>query len=315
MYLNCPEKIEINSLRIADAASALYENCLHFSDITKRTNLSTWNQFSEWTANLGLLYVRDVTPDVVGAYVKELIIRENSDELNSHTVQTKVACINAIMKLLFSAESSKEWEPISARSFGLHPRSTKRNFPPDTLRRDVYQSRLDKLALSARPHELAVVEICREFGFTISEASQFDASKDWRSAKKKPLGSIFDSYVHARDIKKGPFFRCLKITTNQQYLALERAAKAQGTRHHLMDNDKTINKWKEQDLRTASKIMGGLEELRAAYACERFSIIAGYAPPCAGGNPSDKDQDIYARRLLASELGIKNHGNLRTLIG
>lgn len=315
MYLNSPEKIDINFLEIADAALVLYANCLHSSETTKRTNLSTWNQFSEWSANLGLLYIRDVTTDVVGAYVKELIIRKNSGELNSHTVQTKVACINAIMKLLYSADANKEWKSISGSSLGLHPRSTKRNIPPDTLRRDVYQSRLDKLSISARPNELAVVEICREFGFTISEASQFDARKDWRSAKKKPLESIFDSYVHARDIIKGPFFRCVKITTNKQYLALEHAAKAQGNRHQLMDNDKSITKWKEQDLRTASKIMGGLEELRAAYACERFSIIAGYAPPCAGGIPNDKDQDIYARRLLASELGIKNYGNLRALIG
>ncbi len=48
---------------------------------------------------------------------------------------------------------------------------------------------------------------------------------------------------------------------------------------------------------------GGLHDLRASYACERYEALTGHAAPCAGGEIADRDRDQAARLAVAEELG------------
>src|SRR5574337_249853 len=48
---------------------------------------------------------------------------------------------------------------------------------------------------------------------------------------------------------------------------------------------------------------GGLHDLRAAYACERYKALTGHAAPCAGGEIRDRERDAAARLAVAKELG------------
>ena len=111
---------------------------------------------------------------------------------------------------------------------------------------------------------------------------------------------------------KGGLEREIPITSPAQLEALQRAAEAQGGDKSMIPSDQSWKSWREQDLRDARDLVsaytgGGLHDLRAAYACERYEALTGHAAPAAGGSISDRDADREARETIASELG---HGRI-----
>lgn len=314
MHILVPEHFHLKDAAISDVANTIFRTPYQINPQTKRTYLLLWKQFSDWTATRGLHFISEVSADVVKAYAFELIQKVNAGEIGSHTAQNKVASINSMMEAVYYAVHESQWESISAKALGLRPRSDKRLSPPDTLKRNVYESRLEALRSSSRPHEIAVFQISREFGFTCTEASFFDARASWPSVQKWfPAGILCT--VAAWDGKKWSRRRHAPVTTSEQYLAVQFAAQAQGKRKQLMDDGKSVNDWREIDLRAATTIMGGFHEMRAAFACERFHAIAGYQAPCAGGIAPDKTEDINHRKLLAKEMGLREYESLINHIG
>ena len=104
----------------------------------------------------------------------------------------------------------------------------------------------------------------------------------------------------------------MPITSQAQLGALERAAQAQGEARAVMPPGENWQSWREGGLRDAREVMqaatgGGLHDLRAAYACERYQELTGHAAPCAGGEIFDRDRDAAARLAVAEELG---HGRI-----
>jgi len=74
-------------------------------------------------------------------------------------------------------------------------------------------------------------------------------------------------------------------------------------RSKAMPPDLNWKQWRQGELRTVREAVGGLHELRSAYACERYEAITGHAAPCAGGQILDKDVDYGARLVISEELG------------
>ena len=102
--------------------------------------------------------------------------------------------------------------------------------------------------------------------------------------------------------------REVPITNESQVQALERAAAAQGDARAVMPPDATWQSWREGGLRDAREAVqaatgGGLHDLRAAYACDRYQALTGHAAPAAGGEILDRDTDQAARLAIAEELG------------
>jgi len=80
----------------------------------------------------------------------------------------------------------------------------------------------------------------------------------------------------------------------------------------MIPADQTWKSWRENDLRAARKIVqehtgGGLHDLRAAYACERYESLTCNPAPVAGGEIVDRAADREAREQIAAELG---HGRI-----
>ena len=100
----------------------------------------------------------------------------------------------------------------------------------------------------------------------------------------------------------------MPITSQAQLGALERAAQAQGEARAVMPSDQNWKSWREGELRDAREIVqehtgGGLHDLRAAYACERYEALTCHSAPCAGGEIQDRAADQAARLEISAELG------------
>jgi hypothetical protein len=84
-----------------------------------------------------------------------------------------------------------------------------------------------------------------------------------------------------------------------------------------MPPDQNWKEWREGGLRDARESIqnatggnatgGGLHELRASYASERYEAMTGHSAPCNGGKIEDKQIDCDSRMQIAQELG---HGRI-----
>ena len=105
---------------------------------------------------------------------------------------------------------------------------------------------------------------------------------------------------------KGGRTREVPITSQRQLEALSRAAIAQGQDRSLIPASESWKGWREGTLRDAREIVkehtgGGLHDLRAAYACERYEALTGHAAPVVSGERYGDDRE--AREQIAEELG------------
>ncbi len=58
----------------------------------------------------------------------------------------------------------------------------------------------------------------------------------------------------------------------------------------------------------ASLGIRGFHDLRAAYACDRYQQLTGYAAPAVvGARLADRETDVSARKIISAELG---HGRI-----
>ena len=146
-----------------------------------------------------------------------------------------------------------------------------------------------------------MVELCRELGLRSKEASLIDARAALAEAKERGAVTVDAGTKGGRE-------REVPITSPAQVQALERAAEAQGGDRSMVPEEQSWAAWREGDLREARDLVqaatgGGLHDLRAAYACQRYQELTGHAAPCAGGEILDRDRDAAARMAVAEELG------------
>ena len=145
------------------------------------------------------------------------------------------------------------------------------------------------------------MELARELGLRSKEASLLDARAALAEAQQRGALTISDGTKGGRE-------REVPITNQGQREALDRAAQAQGDARAVIPADQNWKTWREGELRDARELVqehtgGGLHDLRAAHACERYEQLTGHAAPCAGGEIADKARDEAARLAVAEELG------------
>jgi hypothetical protein len=103
--------------------------------------------------------------------------------------------------------------------------------------------------------------------------------------------------------------------------SLKIAAQIQGEKRNLVPEGSTLKQY-HQHLRNVSKQRLRDEgfttrhDLRAAYACERYQQLTGYAAPCvAGKREATKEQDRQARETITQELGHGRIGVVSEYVG
>lgn len=268
---------------------------------TAATQADRWARFSAWAKKHGVGRMERVDGRLVRAYGRELSDQVKAGDLAPATAQNYVSAVNSVMSLA----TNGAWESVSpTKDCGIAQRSSVREDAPGALDRSAYARAIDTVRIDVGDRAASVVELARELGLRSKEASLLDA----RSA----LAEARDGSVTISDGTKGGLTREVPITNESQVQALERAAEAQGDARAVMPPDATWQSWREGGLRDAREAVqaatgGGLHDLRAAYACDRYQALTGHAAPAAGGEILDRDTDQAARLAIAEELG---HGRV-----
>lgn len=269
---------------------------------TAATNGGRWAQFATWVkAEQGVNRMEHITAAHVQAYGQELAERVGRGELAASTAQNAVSAINAVMGLA----TRGQWQSVSpTKACAIPERSAVREHEPGGLDRDRYQQALSAVRDTQGDRAAAVVELARELGLRSKEASLLNAQQALREAGR---GTV--SIVHGT---KGGRVREVPITRPEQLQTLQRAATAQGTDRSMIPASESWRGWREGALREARETVqtvtgGGLHDLRAAYACERYLSLTGHAAPAAGGQILDRAADLAAREEISAELG---HGRI-----
>ena len=265
---------------------------------TAATNGDRWESFAAWAKDEGVKKMENVTQELVKEYGQELAEKVNSGEMAASTAQNYVSAINSVMAIA----TKGDWQSISpTKDCNISERSAVRQDAPGALDRGSYGRAVEAVRDEVGERAAAVVELARELGLRSKEASLLDARGALAEAQERGAVTISDGTKGGRE-------REVTITSPVQVQALERAAQAQGDTRAVMPAGDSWKTWREGELRDAREVVqehtgGGLHDLRAAYACERYEALTGHAAPCAGGEITDRDRDAVARLAVAEELG------------
>lgn len=266
---------------------------------TVATNAARWNSFTAWAKDQDVKKMENVTQELVQQYGQELAAQVNAGDMAAATAQNYVSAVNSVMALA----TKGEWQPVSpTKGCGIEQRSAVRQDAPGALDRGAYSRAAEAVRDQVGDRAGAVVELARELGLRSKEASLLDARSALAQASERGAVTITEG-------SKGGREREVPITSPGQVQALERAAQAQGEARAVMPPDQNWKSWREGDLREAREVVqehtggGGLHDLRAAFACERYQTLTGHAAPCAGGQIEDRQRDQAARLAVAEELG------------
>ena len=265
---------------------------------TAATNGDRWQSFADWAKDEGVKKMENVSPELVQQYGQELAERVASGDMAPATAQNYVSAVNSVM----SIATKGEWQSVSpTKACGIEQRSAVREDAPGSLDRAAYGRAVEAVRAEVGERAGAVVELARELGLRSKEASLLDARAALAEAQERGQVTISDGTKGGRE-------REVPITSEGQIQALVRAAQAQDDARAVMPPGENWQSWREGQLRDARELVqaatgGGLHDLRAGYACERYEALTGHAAPCAGGEITDRDRDAAARLAVAEELG------------
>jgi hypothetical protein len=261
-----------------------------------------WQQFTAWARDQGINKMEAIDREAVERYGEGLAERVEAGEMSPAYAQNLVSAVNTVLGIA----TGGAWESVSpTRDCGIAERSHVREDPPAALDREVYSRAVAEVRESLGERAAAVVGLAREFGLRSKEASLLDAKSALREASERGVVTIVAGTKGGRE-------REVPIVHERQIEALQRAADAQGRDHSLIPASDNWKTWREGTLRDAREVVqehtgGGLHDLRAAYACERYEALTGWAAPVAGGEIADRDIDREARETISAELG---HGRV-----
>lgn len=265
---------------------------------TAATNGERWNSFTAWAKENDVKKMENVTPELVKEYGQELAERVSQGEMAAATAQNYVSAVNSVMTIA----TKGEWQSVSpTKACGIEQRSAVRQDAPGALDRAAYGRAVEAVRDQVGERAGAVVELCRELGLRSKEASLIDARAALAEARERGAVTVDAGTKGGRE-------REVPITSETQVQALERAAQAQGGDRSMVPEGQSWAAWREGELRDAREIVqehtgGGLHDLRAAHACERYQALTGHAAPCTGAAIQDKDRDAAARLAISEELG------------
>lgn len=265
---------------------------------TLATNSERWSKFSKWARVQGVKKMEHISTHFVQAYGQDLASKVHAGKLAAATAQNYVSAVNSVMAIA----TQGTWQRISpTKDCGIEQRSAIRHRAPGALDRSRYDKALHAVQDKLGPRAAAAVEVARELGLRSKEASLLNAKKSLYEAQKHGHITIIEG-------TKGGRARSIQAPSTAQIEALQRAAIAQGDAQAIMPPTQDWTSWREGNLREAREIVqthtgGGLHDLRAAYACERYAQLTGHAAPCAGGQILDRAQELKDRQTISQELG------------
>lgn len=262
--------------------------------------IQSWNKFSAFAVKEGVKKMETITRELVKKFGSQEAERVREGTLSASSSQNSVSAVNTVLRLV----PEKHWQSVSPRKdCGISARSNVRETAPAS--ETTYQQTLE--ALSERPREAALVQLCREFGLRSEEASLLHVRTALRHAEAK-------GEIRVTLGTKGGRTRVVPIAAPERQIpALKAACEAAEKSINLIPREKTYVQWREGAMRHARDCAiehgaSGLHDFRAAYACARYEqITEKNAPAIAGTRQVEKSIDKAARVTVSHELG---HGRI-----
>jgi hypothetical protein len=259
--------------------------------------------------------MRDVTQALVETYGQSMADQGYSPA----TAQNYVSAVNTVM----SQARGGQWDTVSpSQATGLS-RDNVRQAAPSSLDRDQVAAALKDLQARGLERAAAVLNLAREAGLRMEEASKQDLG---RLAKEAANGGA----VTVRDGTKGgrgsPTEAPREIPATaavRDAIEQARAASPAGSRN-LIAPAETFAAFRDRELNPARATLQahgikGFHDARAAYACDRYRDLTGHRTPAEAGHraaPKEgKNGDRAARETIALELGHNREDVVASYVG
>jgi hypothetical protein len=263
---------------------------------SSNTIADRFSHFASFAKSEGVGRMERITPQLVQEYGRGLADQVTAGKMSPAYAQNMVSAVNTVMHQV------REWKSVSpTKNCQIATRSHVRDTPPHGIEREQLGRALDALREAGQERGAAAADLARELGLRSKEASLLDTVKALQQAQNRAAVTISEG-------TKGGRVREVPITRPEQLTALSRAASIQGNDRALIPPSQNWHQWRQGELRNTRQTLqehtgGGLHDLRAAYACERYEQLTGHAAPVQGGQIQDRDADRHAREVISKELG------------
>lgn len=260
-----------------------------------------WRQFVAWCRDQhGIRDARRVDRRTVNAYGSCLADQVSGKTLSVSYAQNLLSSVNVVLE---SLRGDRRIRIAPAALVGQ--RSHVRTEPPAGLDRQAVRQCADRLRQKGHERIASVVELARELGLRLREASMLDARAALRQATTQGAVNITAGTKGGRGHRVDRWVPVTKTGMG----CLARAAEAQEAGRNLIPTELTWRQWNTRVHHVWAAVrddfsLKKLHDLRAAYACERYRTLTGsVAPVVEGRRLASRDADRAARNTIAQELG------------
>lgn len=278
----------------------------HFA--TVKAHSDRWQAFVRWCRSVdgpGYNDARQIDRQTLEDYVAYLRQQIQQGELCIATAQNRLSSVNRTLAALRGDQDVRVISPSQA--LGQH-RSNVRTRAPDGQN---YQD-VQRVTLSLVEHQYervaAIIMLARATGMRLREAILANLPRLHHEAESLGRINIQDGTKGGRSGASAPRW----IIANEEVkasLLLARNASPIGS-HNLLHRAETYTAFLQRTVLPAREILHkhgikGFHELRAAYACERYTQLTSRAAPVndSHGYHIDHDLDRWARQQISLELG------------
>ena len=236
----------------------------------------------------------------------------NNDRLSVAYAQNLLSTVNVVLE---SMRGDRKVRIAPAAAVG--ERSTVRSTAPAGLDREMVRQCAEHIRSTGHERVASVVELARELGLRLREASMLDARLALHQARTLGAVNITAGTKGAR----GRHVDRWAPASETAVACLVRATALQGDGRNLIPPELSWRQWNWRVHRvwSVARDSYGLEkihDLRAAYACERYEQLTGsQAPVIAGVRRASRDEDHKARDVIAGELGHARRGVVAAYVG
>lgn len=289
----------------------------HFA--TVKAHCDRWKAFVRWCRSEdgpGYNDARQIDRKTLKGYAAYLLQQIQQGVLCIATAQNRLSSVNRTLAALRGDQSVR----ISPSQALGQQRSNVRTHAPDG--QDYEDVQRVALSLAEQQHErvAAIVMLARTTGMRLREAILADIPRLHREAEYLGRINIQDGTKGGRSGASAPRW----VTASEEVkAALQFARKASPDGScNILDQAESYSEFLQRSVRPARKVMQakglkGFHELRAAYACERYEQLTGYAAPVNGNQNSHVKHyiDQQARKEISRELGHNRIDVISAYIG
>ncbi|NNL47699.1 MAG: integrase [Acidimicrobiia bacterium] len=280
---------------------------------TVAAHTERWRQFSAWCHEVfGIRDARHVDRDVVEAYGQSMANSVANSELSVSYAQNLLSTVNVVLESMRGDRQIR----IAPSSF-VGQRTLVRTEPPVGLDRKSVRQCAAHLRSNGHERIGSVVELARELGLRLREASLLDARGAVRQAMQRGSVNITAGTKGGRGKHVDRWVPVTKTAMG----CLVRAARVQGDGRNLIPPELSWKQWNTRVHHVWASVrddygLSKIHDLRAAYACERYRQLTGAnAPVIARSRQASRTVDRNARNVIAQELGHTRSDVVATYIG